>query len=102
MIKPGGSSCNLACTYCYYLHKKVLLGQTQSPRMSDEVLESFIRQYIEGNDHESIVFSWQGGEPTMLGIDFFEKVIRYQENYCSAGKKAENTLQTNGTLITGE
>ncbi|MDR3362605.1 MAG: anaerobic sulfatase maturase [Desulfovibrio sp.] len=102
MVKPGGAACNLDCAYCYYLHKGKLFGQPASPRMADGVLEAFTRQYIESNEHDSIVFSWQGGEPTLLGLEFFEKALRFQKQYAAPGKTVANTLQTNGTLITGE
>ena len=67
--------------------------------MSDEVLEEFIRQYIQGQDHDEIVFSWQGGEPTLCGVDFFRKVVALEKKYCPPGKRVENDLQTNGTLL---
>ena len=102
MIKAGGAACNLDCAYCYYLPKRELFRQPPSPRMSDAVLEAVIRQYIEGNEHDSVVFSWQGGEPCLLGLDFFAKALRLQEKHAVAGKSVENTLQTNGTLITDE
>jgi uncharacterized protein len=70
MVKPVGSMCNLDCTYCCYLHKEELLGQPRQPRMSDEMLERHIRQYIEAQTGNDVVFSWQGGEPTILGLAF--------------------------------
>ena len=76
MIKPTGAICNLDCTYCYYTHKAALLGSNRGFQISDEILEAHIRQYIEGQDREEVVFSWQGGEPTLLGLEFFEKVVR--------------------------
>ena len=102
MIKPSGSDCNLNCTYCYYLHKKKLFNRQNATRMSDEILQSLVQQYIEGNQHDEIVFSWQGGEPTLMGIDFFEKAVSLQRKYNYAGKKIENTLQTNGILLNNE
>lgn len=98
MVKPIGAVCNLDCTYCYYLHKKDLLGQ-KSPRMSDEVLEEHIRQYIESQDGEEIVFSWQGGEPTLLGLGYFQKIVELQDRYRPKDRRIENDLQTNGTLL---
>ena len=74
MAKPIGPLCNLDCSYCFYLHKQNLLQSSNKWRMSDEILERFIKQYIEGHDHNEVIFSWQGGEPTLLGIEFFEKV----------------------------
>jgi uncharacterized protein len=99
MVKPTGSICNLDCTYWYYLHKKELLGSTNKFRISDEILETHIRQYIEGQDRSEVVFSWQGGEPTLLGIEFFQKVIALEQKYKKPGQRIENDLQTNGTLL---
>ena len=98
MAKPTGPLCNLDCSYCFYLHKQNLLDTCNQWHMSDEVLETFIRQYIQGQGHDEIVFSWQGGEPTLLGIEFFEKVIAFEQKYAS-GKQIENDLQTNGVLL---
>lgn len=102
MAKPGGSNCNLDCEYCYYLSKATLPGGPGSGRMSDAMLETFIRQYIESVTGPEVVFSWQGGEPTLLGLDFFRKVIALEKKYAKPGQNIENDLQTNGTLITGE
>lgn len=99
MVKPIGSRCNLDCAYCYYLSKEKLLHQQHAGRISDELLDSFIRQYIEGQDSEQVVFSWQGGEPTLLGIDFFRKVVELEKKYKKANQRIENDLQTNGTLL---
>src|SRR5690242_7269694 len=89
MAKPVGSLCNLDCTYCYYLHK-------------DEMLERHIRQYIEAQTGDEVVFSWQGGEPTILGLEFFRKVLEVQAPHCKPGQRIENDLQTNGTLLDDE
>jgi len=99
MIKPIGAICNLDCTYCYYLHKKELLGSDQKFRISDEILETHIRQYIEGQDRNEVVFSWQGGEPSLLGIEFFERVMELEQKYKKPNQRVENDLQTNGTLL---
>lgn len=99
MIKPTGALCNLDCTYCYYLSKQQLLGKPEQWQMPDTVLESFIRQYFEGQNHKEVVFSWQGGEPTLLGLDFFKKVITLEKKYCPPHVRCENDLQTNGTLL---
>lgn len=72
MAKPSGSTCNLDCNYCFYLHKEQLLHQERDKGMSDEVLENFIRQYIQSQDGEEIIFSWQGGEPTLMGLAFLK------------------------------
>jgi uncharacterized protein len=102
MIKPGGSICNLDCTYCYYLHKQDLLGSPSKFRISDEILETHIKQYIEGQDRDEVVFSWQGGEPTLLGLPFFQKIVDLEQKYKKTGQRIENDLQTNGTLLTEE
>jgi uncharacterized protein len=99
MVKPMGALCNLDCAYCYYLSKQELLGGPAQGRISDTVLETFIRQYFEGQNHKEVVFSWQGGEPTLLGIDFFRKVVALEKKYCPAHVRCENDLQTNGTLL---
>ncbi|MCX9155582.1 anaerobic sulfatase maturase [Niveibacterium sp. 24ML] len=99
MVKPIGSLCNLDCPYCYYLHKETLLGQPKQPRMVDQLLEEHIRQYIEAQTGEEVVFSWQGGEPTILGLEFFRKVVALQARYKKPGQRIENDLQTNGTLL---
>ncbi|MCX5899371.1 MAG: radical SAM protein, partial [Proteobacteria bacterium] len=99
MVKPTGSLCNLDCTYCYYLSKQKLLGKPQEWRIADEVLEAFIRQYFESQNYKEVVFSWQGGEPTLLGLDFFRRVVELEKKYCPAHVRCENDLQTNGTLL---
>ncbi len=102
MIKAAGPICNLNCSYCYYLSKEDLLSTNSRWRMSDETLEDFIRQYIEQQNSKEIVFSWQGGEPSLLGLDFFKKVVALQKKYNPAYVRCENDLQTNGTMIDDE
>jgi len=99
MIKPAGALCNLDCPYCFYLHKTELLEHSKNSRMSDELLEEHIRQYIEGQTGDEVVFSWQGGEPTLMGLDFFQKVVALQAKYHKPFQRIENDLQTNGTLL---
>ncbi len=99
MIKPVGSVCNLDCTYCYYLHKEALLNHESRPQMPDDLLEEHIRQYIEGQSGEQVVFSWQGGEPTLTGLEFFERIVELQQKYRKPFQRVENDLQTNGTLL---
>ncbi len=98
MTKPIGSICNLNCTYCYYLEKQALFPQKKDWRMNDTILETFIRDYIEAQEVPEVSFVWQGGEPSLLGIDFFRKVIELEKKY-AGGKRIENAFQTNGTLI---
>jgi uncharacterized protein len=97
-VKPIGSRCNIDCTYCYYLHKQGLLGDKAASPIADDLLEEFIRQYIAGQDVDSVVFTWHGGEPTLLGLDFYRKVAELQQKYAN-GKRIENDLQTNGILL---
>ena len=99
MAKPGGSTCNIDCKYCYYLDKEDLPGGPGKGKMSDDVLENFIRQYIEGITADEIVFSWQGGEPTMLGLNYFKKISELEKKYSKPGQKISNDLQTNGILL---
>ena len=102
MIKPSGAQCNLDCAYCFYLHKEDLLHQPQAPRMSDSLLESHIRQYIEAQGGDEVIFTWQGGEPTLMGLDFFRRVVELQKKYQKPGQHVENDLQTNGILLNDE
>jgi len=99
MAKAAGSACNLDCTYCFYLSKRTLPGGPGAGHMDDEVLERFVRDYIHSVTADEVVFSWQGGEPTLLGLEFFEKVVALQKKHAKAGQRIENDLQTNGTLL---
>ncbi len=99
MAKPAGSTCNLDCKYCFYLSKERLPKGPGTGEMSDETLELFIRQYIEGVTGPEVVFSWQGGEPTLRGLDFFRRVVDLQKKYAKPKQRVENDLQTNGVLI---
>ncbi|WP_312472097.1 anaerobic sulfatase maturase [Neobacillus sp.] len=99
LAKPTGPICNLDCTYCYYTEKEAYFPKDHSFRMSDAVLESYIKQYIDSQDTLEIVFAWQGGEPLLIGLDFFLNVVTLQKKYAH-GKHITNTIQTNGTLIT--
>jgi uncharacterized protein len=98
MAKPTGPICNLNCEYCFYLEKESLYPGTASWSMPPDVLESYIRQRIEAQPTSTVSFAWQGGEPTLLGVDFFRKVAALQAKYAN-GKKIENALQTNGVLL---
>ena len=98
MTKPHGSVCNLTCTYYYYFEKKKLYPLTGNFKMNDELLELFIRQYIDSQDVPVVNFVWQGGEPTLMGIEFFKNAVPLQQKY-RHGKTIENAFQTNGTLI---
>ncbi|MDB4973311.1 MAG: aslB [Myxococcaceae bacterium] len=100
-IKPIGSLCNLDCAYCYYLSKEELLSQ-KSRRMRDDVLERFVVDYIAAQDAEEIAFTWHGGEPTLMGLSFFRRVVELQQKHLPAGRRIANDLQTNGTLLDDE
>jgi uncharacterized protein len=100
-IKAVGSACNLDCTYCYYLSKEGLL-QHSNRRMQEDLLERFVVEYIDAQDVEEIVFTWHGGEPTLLGVDFFRKVVELQKKHTPPGRRISNDLQTNGTLLDEE
>jgi len=97
LIKPAGPDCNLACTYCFYLKKAILFPRTKIHRMSEAILEEMIRQVMEQGS-SPISFGWQGGEPTLMGLPFFEKAVEFQKTY-GQGQTVGNGLQTNGILL---
>lgn len=101
VAKPIGPLCNLNCEYCFYLEKQALFGAGEKYRMPDEVLSRFITNYIRSQPTPVVEFVWQGGEPTLLGIDFFKRVIELQKPFVGT-KTITNSLQTNGTLLTDE
>ena len=98
MIKPGGSLCNLDCRYCYYLDKSGLYGGRE-PRMTEDMLEKLIKNYLGSCDVPEVTFNWHGGEPLIMGLDFYRKAIEFEKKYAE-DKIVHNTLQTNGTLLT--
>ncbi len=101
MTKPIGPICNLDCKYCFYLEKERLHEPGEKWKMSDEVLETYIRQMIESQNTPEVSFAWQGGEPTLLGVDFFRRAVEIQAQYAN-GKQIANAIQTNGTLLDDE
>jgi uncharacterized protein len=103
MAKPAGPACNLRCAYCFYLEKKSLFAPAEHFRMSDEVLEAYVRNYCKANrdSPSGTLFTWQGGEPTLMGVDFFRRAVQLQKRY-AAGQRITNALQTNGTLLDDE
>ncbi|MCB9135112.1 MAG: anaerobic sulfatase maturase [Anaerolineales bacterium] len=98
MTKPTGAICNLDCKYCYFLSKEMMYPGSRF-RMADELLENFIKQYIEAQRIPEVTFAWQGGEPTIMGLEFFERVMFYQQKHAKPGMTIQNALQTNGTLL---
>jgi uncharacterized protein len=101
LTKPVGPICNLDCKYCFYLEKEKLYPGESQWRMSDAVLEEYVRQYIGSQPVPEINFAWQGGEPTLLGVDFFRKAVALQERF-AGGREIFNAIQTNGTLLDDE
>ena len=101
MLKPAGAHCNLACKYCYYQEKNKLYPTAQRHLMSDEMLEQFTREYIEAQTMNQVLFTWHGGEPLLRSIDFYRKALSLQQKY-AGGRRIDNVIQTNGTLLTDE
>jgi len=97
--KPIGSICNLDCHYCYYLNKKYLYPKVESFRMSDDILEEYIIQHIDASPETVIRFSWHGGEPTVLGLDYFRKIVALQRKHQPPNRRIANGMQTNGILL---
>ena len=103
MAKPVGSLCNLHCKYCYYLEKRKLYNAQHSTMlMDDRTLETYIRQYIEAQTQPQVLFTWHGGEPLMRPLSFYKRVLELQKPYTHRGYIIDNSLQTNGTLLTDE
>ncbi|ASA55333.1 anaerobic sulfatase maturase [Vibrio gazogenes] len=101
MSKPSSSKCNLDCSYCFYLEKEKLYPDQSQWQMTEETLELYVRQYIQAQSGADVQFVWQGGEPTLMGIDFFRKVIAFCDKY-GEGKHITHAFQTNGVLLNDE
>lgn len=101
MLKPVGSVCNLACDYCYYLEKAKLYPSMKNPVLSEELLEKFIKEYIECQTVSEILFTWHGGETLMRPVSFYRKALELQRKY-GRGRQIDNCIQTNGTLLTDD
>lgn len=100
MAKPVGSTCNLDCTYCYYLEKSKLYPEKSSTLMSDEILHAYIKSYIEAQMSTEVMFTWHGGEALLRGLDFYKQAIKYQKFYAHKHNiRIANSLQTNGILL---
>ena len=98
LAKPIGPICNLDCKYCFYLEKESLYPNVAKWAMREEVLDAYIRQYIEAHDTPVVNFAWQGGEPTLLGVEYFRNLVLIQKKYAN-GKQIQNAFQTNGVLL---
>ena len=101
-VKPAGALCNLACRYCYYLDKGPQRAEAAPARMPDDLLEGYVTQHIAASPDEVIRFSWHGGEPTVLGVDYFRRVVAIQRRHCPPGRTIANGMQTNGVLLDEE
>lgn len=101
MCKPAGAQCNLACTYCYYLDKQKLYPKATRQVMSDELLETFTRSYLESQTTREVLFTWHGGEATIRPLSFYKKAIALQKRYAN-GHIVDNCFQTNGTMLDDE
>lgn len=101
LIKPTSADCNLRCAYCFYLDRSALYPEESVHRMPDKVLEEMIARYM-ATEQPQYIFGWQGGEPTLMGVEFFKKAVSYQKKYAKPGAVISNGLQTNGTLLTEE
>ncbi len=101
MLKPVGAQCNLRCDYCYYLEKKELYPDINVTRMSEAMLEKFTEQYLSSQTVPEVLFMWHGGETLMRNIGFYKKALEFQRRY-GRGRKIDNCLQTNGTLLNDE
>src|SRR2546429_1569123 len=99
--KPSGATCNLDCTYCFFLSKEKLYPNSRF-RMSDDLLETYIRQLLESQRVPEVTIAWQGGEPTLMGLDFFRRSVEFADRYLRPGQRAVYTIQTNGTLLDDE
>lgn len=98
LAKPAGAACNLNCAYCFFLAKEALYPGSRF-RMDAALLESYLRQYIEAQREDTVTIAWQGGEPTLMGLDFFRRAVEYARKYARPGMSVEHTIQTNGTLL---
>src|SRR6266487_568471 len=98
LSKPSGATCNLDCTYCFFLSKEKLYPNSRF-RMPEDLLEAYIRQMIESQRGPEVTIAWQGGEPTLMGLDFYKRSIEYEQKYARPGTTIQHTMQTNGVLL---
>ena len=99
--KPTGAACNLDCTYCFFLSKE-LLYDADSQRMSLETLDTYVREFLAGQPDGEVIFAWQGGEPTMRGLDFYRTAVELGRKYARPAQRVQHSIQTNGTLLDDE
>lgn len=101
LAKPTGAVCNLDCKYCFFLSKEMLYPGSRF-RMADELLESYIKQLLEAHQVPEVTIAWQGGEPTLMGLDFFKRSVDYVEKFKKTNQQVQHTMQTNGTKLDDE
>jgi uncharacterized protein len=101
LVKPTGAICNLDCKYCFFLSKEMLYPGSRF-RMADELLETYIRQMLESHRAPEMTMAWQGGEPTLMGLDFFKRSVEYVDKYKRPGQQVSHSMQTNGTKLDDE
>src|SRR3990172_13311089 len=101
LVKPTGAVCNLDCKYCFFLSKEMLYPGSRF-RMADDLLETYLRQLLESHAAPEVTVAWQGGEPTLMGLDFFKRSVELVEKYRKPGQRVTHTIQTNGTKIDDE
>ena len=101
LVKPTGAVCNLDCKYCFFLSKEMLYPGSRF-HMADELLETYIRQLLKSHRAPEVSVAWQGGEPTLMGLDFFKRSIEYANKYKQPGQQIQHTIQTNGTQLNEE
>jgi uncharacterized protein len=99
LAKPTGAVCNLDCKYCFFLSKEMLYPGSRF-RMADELLETYIRQLLESSAGPEVIVGWQGGEPTLMGLDFFRRSVEYVQRFKRPDQRVSYTVQTNGTKLT--
>ncbi len=102
LTKPAGAACNLGCKYCFFLSKENLYPARESPLMTEDVLETYIRALMDASPGPEVEVSWQGGEPLLRGLDFYRRSVELAEKHRKASQRVKHTIQTNGTLIDDE
>lgn len=101
LAKPTGAICNLDCKYCFFFSKEMLYPGSRF-RMADDMLETYIKQLLDAHGTPEVTVAWQGGEPMLMGLDFFKRSVEYAEKYKKPGQRVAYTIQTNGTKVDDE